>query len=199
MRVSQFGEQALRSEPGLNVLAQRKQERTVCHHALAIAGEHEVEPEARGVRAGSAPRNKGDARRDQRVVGRHLDGERRIAIGVTRGIGSDHVVREQAFAGSDALQHRGRGDVQVDVDTTQCLGNIPEHRRCASIFGGEQEGGAGVFDVVGRSFLPDLLLQVVSSDIAETAGPALASMLIYILMILVLFFRPEGLFPASAD
>ena len=57
----------------------------------------------------------------------------------------------------------------------------------------------GVFDVVGRSFLPDLLLQVVSSDIAETAGPALASMLIYLLMILVLFFRPEGLFPASAD
>ena len=57
----------------------------------------------------------------------------------------------------------------------------------------------GVFDVVGRSFLPDLLLQVVSSDIAETAGPALASMLIYILMILVLFFRPEGLFPASAN
>jgi branched-chain amino acid transport system permease protein len=57
----------------------------------------------------------------------------------------------------------------------------------------------GVFDVVGRSFLPDLLLQVASSDIAETAGPALASMLIYLLMILVLFFRPEGLFPASAD
>ena len=56
----------------------------------------------------------------------------------------------------------------------------------------------GVFDVVGRSFLPDLLLKVVSSDIAETAGPALASMLIYLLMILVLFFRPEGLFPASA-
>lgn len=56
----------------------------------------------------------------------------------------------------------------------------------------------GVFDVIGRSFLPDLLLKVVASDIAETAGPALASMLIYLLMILVLFFRPEGLFPAGA-
>ena len=55
----------------------------------------------------------------------------------------------------------------------------------------------GVFDVVGRSYLPDLLLRVVPSDIAETAGPALASMLIYLLMILVLFFRPEGLFPAG--
>ena len=56
----------------------------------------------------------------------------------------------------------------------------------------------GVFEVVGRSFLPALLLQLVSSDVAQTAGPALASMLIYLLMILVLFFRPEGLFPAGA-
>ena len=55
----------------------------------------------------------------------------------------------------------------------------------------------GVFDVVGRSFLPDLLLKIAPSDIAETAGPALASMLIYLLMILVLFFRPEGLFPGG--
>ena len=31
---------------------------------------------------------------------------------------------------------------------------------------------------------------------ADTAGPALASMLIYILMALVLALRPAGLFPA---
>ena len=31
---------------------------------------------------------------------------------------------------------------------------------------------------------------------AATAAPAAASMLIYILMVLVLFFRPQGLFPA---
>jgi branched-chain amino acid transport system permease protein len=31
---------------------------------------------------------------------------------------------------------------------------------------------------------------------ADTAGPALASMLIYLLMALVLALRPAGLFPA---
>ncbi|MEM8665249.1 MAG: branched-chain amino acid ABC transporter permease, partial [Pseudomonadota bacterium] len=33
---------------------------------------------------------------------------------------------------------------------------------------------------------------------ATTVGPALASMLIYLLMAVVLFFRPRGLFPAKA-
>ena len=55
----------------------------------------------------------------------------------------------------------------------------------------------GVFEVVGRSFLPDLLLNILPSDLAETAGPALSSMLIYILMAGVLFFKPTGLFPAK--
>jgi branched-chain amino acid transport system permease protein len=31
--------------------------------------------------------------------------------------------------------------------------------------------------------------------IANAAGPALASMLIYIVMVAVLFFKPQGLFP----
>jgi branched-chain amino acid transport system permease protein len=56
----------------------------------------------------------------------------------------------------------------------------------------------GVFEVVGRSTLPALMLSLTSSDVAETAGPALSSMLIYFLMILVLFFRPQGLFPARS-
>ena len=54
----------------------------------------------------------------------------------------------------------------------------------------------GVVETVGRSTLPYLLSQVLPSDDAQTAGPALASMLIYILMAGVLFFKPEGLFPA---
>lgn len=54
----------------------------------------------------------------------------------------------------------------------------------------------GVVETVGRSTLPYLLTQVLSSDDAQTAGPAMASMLIYILMAGVLFFKPEGLFPA---
>ncbi len=54
----------------------------------------------------------------------------------------------------------------------------------------------GIFETVGRSTLPYLLSQVLASDAAQTAGPAIASMLIYILMAAVLFFKPEGLFPA---
>lgn len=54
----------------------------------------------------------------------------------------------------------------------------------------------GVIDIIGRSFLDTFFELFLSADAAETAAPAAASMLIYILMALVLFFRPQGLFPA---
>ncbi len=54
----------------------------------------------------------------------------------------------------------------------------------------------GIFETVGRSILPVFMLEVVSSEAAQTAGPALASMLVYILMAIILFFKPQGLFPA---
>lgn len=54
----------------------------------------------------------------------------------------------------------------------------------------------GVFETVGRSILPFLMQQVLSAEAAQTAGPALASMLVYILMAVILFFKPQGLFPA---
>ena len=54
----------------------------------------------------------------------------------------------------------------------------------------------GVVDTLGRSFLPGLLRAVFNPEVANAAGPALASMLIYVLMALVLAFRPQGLFPA---
>ena len=54
----------------------------------------------------------------------------------------------------------------------------------------------GVFEVVGRSILPISMQQIFPAEIAQTAGPAVASMLIYILMAGVLFFKPQGLFPA---
>jgi branched-chain amino acid transport system permease protein len=54
----------------------------------------------------------------------------------------------------------------------------------------------GIVETVGRSILPKLMEALLTSDDAQTAGPALASMLIYVLMAAVLFFRPEGLFPA---
>ncbi len=53
----------------------------------------------------------------------------------------------------------------------------------------------GLIDTLGRSFLDVLLLTLMSSNAAEAAGPALSSMMIYILMAAVLFFRPQGLFP----
>ena len=56
----------------------------------------------------------------------------------------------------------------------------------------------GLVDTVGRAFLPPLLGTMLPPQAANQAGPALASMLIYILMAGVLAFRPEGLFPARA-
>jgi branched-chain amino acid transport system permease protein len=55
----------------------------------------------------------------------------------------------------------------------------------------------GLLDTVGRAFLIDLLRAVFSQTAASTAGPALSSMLIYVLMAVVLVLRPEGLFPVS--
>jgi branched-chain amino acid transport system permease protein len=55
----------------------------------------------------------------------------------------------------------------------------------------------GVADTLGRAFLPTMLRELMSRDIANAAGPALASMLVYVLMATVLAFRPEGLFPAG--
>lgn len=54
----------------------------------------------------------------------------------------------------------------------------------------------GLVEIGGRIYIRDLLEGLMSSDFAQTAGPALASMLIYILMAAVLIFKPEGLFPA---
>jgi branched-chain amino acid transport system permease protein len=55
----------------------------------------------------------------------------------------------------------------------------------------------GLTDTMGRAFLPDLLKLVLSPAGASTAGPALSSMLIYLVMAMILIVRPEGLFPAS--
>jgi branched-chain amino acid transport system permease protein len=55
----------------------------------------------------------------------------------------------------------------------------------------------GMVDTLGRAFLKPMLATVVSPAAADSAGPALASMLIYVLMAAVLYFRPQGLFPAA--
>jgi len=53
----------------------------------------------------------------------------------------------------------------------------------------------GLIDTLGRSFLDDLFKLVMSTEAAETSAPAISAMLIYILMALVLAFKPQGLFP----
>jgi branched-chain amino acid transport system permease protein len=55
----------------------------------------------------------------------------------------------------------------------------------------------GFIDTIGRAYFPDLLLMVLSQEAASTAGPALSSMLIYLLMAIVLVVKPEGLFSAG--
>ncbi len=54
----------------------------------------------------------------------------------------------------------------------------------------------GFVDTMGRAYLRLLLGQFLAPTAADNAGPALASMMIYIVMAMVLFFRPQGLFPA---
>ena len=55
----------------------------------------------------------------------------------------------------------------------------------------------GLVDTLGRSFAVDILRTFMAPSPARTVGPAIASMLIYLLMALVLYFRPAGLFPAK--
>lgn len=55
----------------------------------------------------------------------------------------------------------------------------------------------GLVDTLGRSFLTDLLRLVLAPATANEVGPALASMLIYVVMAVVLVVRPTGLVPAK--
>jgi len=55
----------------------------------------------------------------------------------------------------------------------------------------------GLVDTLGRSFSVDVLRLFMGPSPARTVGPALASMLIYVLMAIVLYLRPAGLFPAK--
>ncbi len=55
----------------------------------------------------------------------------------------------------------------------------------------------GFIDTLGRSYLPDLMRVVLTTNAAATAAPALSSMLIYLLMAIVLVVKPEGLFSSG--
>ena len=53
----------------------------------------------------------------------------------------------------------------------------------------------GLVETLGRSLVPDLLRLVLDPSAARQAGAALASMLVYVVMALILAVKPSGLFP----
>ena len=53
----------------------------------------------------------------------------------------------------------------------------------------------GVVDTLGRTLLQQALREALPLQWASAAGPALASISIYVLMAVMLVFRPQGLFP----
>ncbi|MEO9338622.1 branched-chain amino acid ABC transporter permease [Mesorhizobium sp. SB112] len=55
----------------------------------------------------------------------------------------------------------------------------------------------GVLDTCLRAFLPGLLRQIMTGPEADALGVGIASMGIYLLMAIVLLFKPRGLFPAG--
>jgi len=53
----------------------------------------------------------------------------------------------------------------------------------------------GMIETSSRAWLDQLLALALPPQVAETAAPALSSMSIYVLMIVILLFRPAGLLP----
>jgi branched-chain amino acid transport system permease protein len=54
----------------------------------------------------------------------------------------------------------------------------------------------GMADTIGRAFLPLLFREILPPQYASGIGPGLASIMIYLIMAAVLFWKPQGLFPA---
>lgn len=56
----------------------------------------------------------------------------------------------------------------------------------------------GVVDTMGRIFIPIWLRESLDPAMATAVGPALASMLVYLMMAVILALKPDGLFPVKA-
>jgi len=54
----------------------------------------------------------------------------------------------------------------------------------------------GMVDTLGRAFLPTILRTILQAATADSVAASLSSMAIYILMAMVLVWKPRGLFPA---
>ncbi len=55
----------------------------------------------------------------------------------------------------------------------------------------------GMVDTMGRAYMSQMLRGVFERTVADAAGPALASMLIYLFMAVILAVKPDGLFPVK--
>jgi branched-chain amino acid transport system permease protein len=55
----------------------------------------------------------------------------------------------------------------------------------------------GIVDTMGRAYMSQMLRGLLERTVADAAGPALASMLIYLFMALILAIKPDGLFPVK--
>lgn len=56
----------------------------------------------------------------------------------------------------------------------------------------------GLVDTMGRAYLPGFLRGLMKADLADGLAPAIASLLVYVLMAAVLVWKPSGLFSARA-
>jgi len=56
----------------------------------------------------------------------------------------------------------------------------------------------GIVDTLGRGVLPGVLHMILAPSVAAAAGPAVASVGVYLLMVVVLAFKPDGLFPGRS-
>ena len=54
----------------------------------------------------------------------------------------------------------------------------------------------GMVDTFGRTLLPELFGLFLPPQLASATGPAISSVIVYLLMAVVLFIKPQGLFPA---
>jgi branched-chain amino acid transport system permease protein len=54
----------------------------------------------------------------------------------------------------------------------------------------------GMVDTFGRTLLPGLFGLFLPPQMASATGPAISSVIVYLLMAVVLFIKPQGLFPA---
>src|SRR3954469_1226586 len=114
----------------------------------------------------------------------------RLLYTVVFGVGAALAGLAGLMAGPVFVVQPGMGElILIQVFVVIVIGGI-------GAVGGPLVGAiiVGVVDTLGRAFLKPVLGSLISPPAAEAAGPALASMLIYLLMAVVLSVRPAGLF-----